>query len=49
MKTYPQVKLKRKRLPIKVSRKDFNQYIAPCLSKGTRGPKPKISKYKIIY
>lgn len=47
MKNYPQAELNRK-LPIKVSRKDFNKYIRPCLSKGTRGPKPTISHYKIF-
>ena len=35
-------------LPTKISRLDFNQYIAPYLSKGTRGPKPKISYFKIF-
>jgi len=35
-------------LPTHVSRKDFNRYIAPYLSHGTRGPKPKISYYKIF-
>lgn len=36
------------KLPIKVSRKDFNKYIKPFLSKGKRGPKPKISLFKIF-
>lgn len=36
------------KLPVKVSRKDFNKYILPFLSKGRRGPKPKISLYKIF-
>jgi len=35
-------------LPTRVSRKEFNQYIAPHLSHGTRGPKTKISYYKIF-
>jgi len=35
-------------LPVKVSRKDFNEYINPFLSKSTRGPKTKISRYKIF-
>lgn len=35
-------------LPIRVSRADFNQYITPYLSKGKRGPKPKISRYKLF-
>lgn len=34
------------KLPVKVSRKDFNKFIKPRLSKGRRGPKPKISLYK---
>jgi hypothetical protein len=34
------------KLPTKVSQKDFNQFIKPCLSKGERGPDPKISYYK---
>jgi len=33
-------------LPIKVSQKEFNKHIKPYLSKGKRGPKPKISSYK---
>jgi len=35
-------------LPARVSQKNFNKYILPCLSKGKRGPKPKISLYKIF-
>jgi len=35
-------------LPIRISQKDFNQYINPYLSKGKRGPKTKISYYKIF-
>lgn len=35
-------------LPVRVCRKDFNRYIHPFLSKGKRGPKPKISLYKIF-
>lgn len=35
-------------LPVKVSQKDFNHFITPFLSKGTRGPKPNISFYKIF-
>jgi transposase len=35
-------------LPIKVSRRDFNRYIKPHLSVGTRGPETKISTYKIF-
>ena len=33
-------------LPVKVSRENFNKFIEPYLSKGKRGPKPKISLYK---
>lgn len=35
-------------LPKKVSRQNFNKHIEPCLSKGKRGPKSKISLYKIF-
>lgn len=35
-------------LPKKVSRKEFTRYIAPFLSRGRRGPPPKISRYKIF-
>jgi len=35
-------------LPKKVSQKDFHRYIEPHLSKGTRGPQPKISYYKMF-
>lgn len=35
-------------LPINVSRKEFNRYIASHLSKGKRGPRPKISHYKMF-
>jgi len=34
------------KLPIKVSRKNFNRYIKPHLSVGERGPQPKVSLYK---
>lgn len=34
--------------PIKVSQADFRRYIAPMLSKARRGPKGKISRYKIF-
>jgi hypothetical protein len=40
---YPQ-----RKLPIKVSRKDFNRYIDPYLSHVVHGPKPKLSRYKIF-
>jgi len=33
-------------LPVKVSRADFRKFIEPYLTKGKRGPKPKISLYK---
>lgn len=46
MKT--RTKTKFNNLPKKVFRVDFNKYIAPHLSKGKRGPKPKISSYKIF-
>ena len=36
------------KLPTKVSQKDFNRYIKPYLSRGRRGPKTKISYYKIF-
>lgn len=35
-------------LPTKVNRTDFSRYIAPHLSRGRRGPKPKVSKFKIF-
>ena len=35
-------------LPVKVTRKEFNRYIKPNLSKGTRGKKPKVSQWKIF-
>ena len=41
-------KLQYNKLPIRVSRKEFNQYIAPHLRKPIKGPKPKISTYKIF-
>lgn len=34
------------KLPIKVSRKNFNRYIRSHLSVGERGPQPKVSLYK---
>lgn len=36
------------KLPVKVNQKDFNKYINPYLSRGQRGPKLKISRYKIF-
>jgi transposase len=35
-------------IPKQVSRKDFNRYISPHLRKRTKGPKPKLSFYKIF-
>ena len=35
-------------IPKQVSRKDFNRYIAPTLKRPTKGPKPKLSLYKIF-
>ena len=35
-------------LPKQVSLKDFNRHIKPHLSKRHKGPKPKISSYKIF-
>ena len=37
-----------KQIPKQVSRKDFNRYILPHLSKRVKGPKPKLSFYKIF-
>lgn len=34
------------KLPVHVSQKDFNKHIKPFLSKGKRGPRPKVSLYK---
>lgn len=36
------------KLPTRVSRKDFNRFVKPYLSRGRRGPDPKISSYKIF-
>ena len=47
-KNYPQGNLHYTQLPKQLTRKEFNQFIAPHLSHGTRGPKPKISYYKIF-
>ena len=49
--SYPQGRkdnLRYNHLPIKLSRREFNHYVAPHLSKGRRGPQPKISYYKIF-
>lgn len=49
-KNYPQGQNKKKflKLPVKVGRADFNKYIDPFLSQGSRGPKTKLSRYKIF-
>ena len=39
-------KLNYQTIPSKLSEKDFNQFVLPFLSRGTRGPQPKISLYK---
>jgi transposase len=36
------------KLPVKISQKDFNKYVAPYLSRPVKGPKRKISLYKIF-
>ena len=36
------------RLPKRVSRKEFNRFILPHLSHPVKGPKPKVSLYKIF-
>lgn len=36
------------RLPTRVSRKEFNRFIAPYLSRPVKGRKPKVSLYKIF-
>lgn len=36
------------KLPIKVSQKEFNKFVKSRLSRGRRGPKTKISFYKIF-
>lgn len=38
----------KKKLPVKVSEKDFNRYIKPCLRTPVKGVKQKISNYKIF-
>jgi len=38
----------KKRLPIKVSRKDFNRYVKPHLRVPHKGPPSKLSTYKIF-
>jgi transposase len=36
------------KLPTQILQKDFNRYVLPCLSKGKRGRKTKLSYYKIF-
>ena len=48
MKTETDKKVIYNEIPKQVSRKDFNKYINPHLSKPKKGPKPKISYYKIF-
>jgi len=38
----------KKKLPVKVSEKDFNRFIKPYLRTPVKGPKRKISTYKIF-
>jgi len=38
----------KKKLPVRISQNDFNQYIKPCLKRRHRGPSQKISSYKIF-
>lgn len=44
----PKKKIKFSTIPTKVSQKDFNRYIRPHLKCPTKGPKQKISLYKIF-
>lgn len=44
---YPQA-LNERKLPVQVTRKQFNRYIDRYLSRGKRGPKPKLSRSKIF-
>lgn len=36
------------KLPTKVTRREFNRYINPHLSKGSRGPDTRVSRYKLF-
>lgn len=36
------------RIPTQLSEQEFNEFVFPHLSQGKRGPKPKISLYKIF-
>ena len=48
MANTPKKQLNFKSLPKQVSLKDFNRHIKPFLSKRKKGPKPKLSSYKIF-
>ncbi len=48
MKTETNGKVIYNEIPKQVSRKDFNKYINPHLRKPKKGPKPKLSFYKIF-
>lgn len=47
-KNYQQGSLRFNKLPKKVNLKEFNQFVLPNLRKPIKGPKPKISLYKIF-
>lgn len=47
-KNKKKTKIRGKKLPIKVSLKNFNKYIEPYLRRPVKGPKPKVSCYKIF-
>jgi transposase len=36
------------KLPVMVSRRDFNRFVAPYLSRPKKGPKAKLSRYQIF-
>lgn len=48
MATKTKNQLRYNKLPVKLSQKEFNQYISPHLRKPIKGPKPKLSCYKIF-
>ena len=48
MTTESEKSLRYNGIPKQVSRKDFNRYILPHLKKRIKGPKPKLSFYKIF-
>jgi transposase len=45
---YPQGSFHYNKLPIRVSRKEFHQYIKSHLSQPIKGPRPKLSTYQIF-